>query len=481
MEILKTAKVKILSHNNIFNDTFFIYKKALTFYIKVVEKEFNNIKNHKSLKDKMMFIERLTHKTNSNNNVKYDFSKYFYKFPSYLRRATIGEAIGIYSSHFSRLKKYNEKKILKLSSGKKFYEKAPTLNYKPSSFPVFYKGNMSETFIKSNIKTKNTNSRIKIYKNNDWVWIDINHKSNSLFSGKNYRFNNFKIQSPSLVKKGKKVFLHFGFSTNVKLKETKSTEMKIISVDLGLTNSAVCCCMDYNGTVLDRLFINQKREKDQIKHTINKLSKAKKISGIENSKPNYWRKINNLQKYITQNSCDKIVNFALKHNADIIVFEHLGKFKSPKNFYGAKKLRAKLQHWAKIKIQNLVINKAHSYGIRYSKVLANGTSMYAFDGSGEVKRNSKKDIATFKNNKQYHCDLSASFNIAARYLIIDILKTSSEMDRSFYEAKVPHFMDRSRHTLSTLISIHEVSNLVRNASKYHILDKEVPPIMALAI
>jgi len=39
------------------------------------------------------------------------------------------------------------------------------------------------------------------------------------------------------------------------------------------------------------------------------------------------------------------------------------------------------------------------------------TSKLAYDGSGEVERNPKKDIAVFPNGKQYHADLNASYNI----------------------------------------------------------------------
>jgi len=113
---------------------------------------------------------------------------------------------------------------------------------------------------------------------------------------------------------------------------------------------------------------------------------------------------------------DEIIKFALKNEADVIVFEYLGKMRLPKNSYGAKRLRAKLQYWAKLKMQDKVGEKAHSLGIRYSRVLARGTSLYAFDGSGKVERNNKRDIAIFTNGKEYHCDLSASYNIRSSTL-----------------------------------------------------------------
>jgi len=203
---------------------------------------------------------------------------------------------------------------------------------------------------------------------------------------------------------------------------------------------------------------------------------VKRLSGLIKA-PNYWKKINNLQKGITQKTADEIIKFALKYNASVIVFEFLNKFKFPKNFYGAKKLRAKLQHWAKAKIQKLVIQKAHRYGIRVKFVSPKGTSKYAFDGSGEVIRNFKKDICRFKNGKIYHADLNASYNIGARYFIREYLKSLSEMARLQAEAKVPLLADRISHSLASLIRLAEVvEEFPLNTSLSYIQVKEAPAI-----
>jgi IS605 OrfB family transposase len=453
MKIVKTAKLKITSSNTIFNDTITIYNQALSFYIKIVNKEYKHLEQFKYDKEKLNYIESITHRTTKNDNIKYDFGIDFHKYPSYFRRATIMDALGVCSSHFSRLKNYNEKKEKYKLKNKKFHEKPPTLNFTPNEFPSFYKDNM---FL--NKETINSGKgKIKIYKNNDWVWQDIEYSTKNLYSGKEFRFKDYKQQNPKLVKKGKKYFLHIPFKASISLNSTSLKKQRVIGVDLGLTNSAVCSCIDYNGTVIDRLFINQSKEKDQMRKRLNKLSKAKRISGTLNEKPNHWRRINNLQKYIVKNTATEIVKFAIKNNADVIVFEYLGKMKLPKGSFGAKKLRAKLQYWAKCKIQNITCKIAHSKGIRYSRVLARGTSMYAFDGSGKVERNNKKDIAKFQNGKKYHSDLSASYNIGSRYFIRAILKPLSEKARLQYEAKVPSIANRTSHTLSTLISLQEVA------------------------
>lgn len=468
MKITKTAKLKIISHTDVFVDTLNIYNKALSFYIKVCEQEYPKLLG-KSSKEKLNYIEKITHATAKNRNIKYDFSEDFYKCPSYLRRATIMDAIGVCDSHFSRLKLYNKERKKFKEKNRRFFKKPPTLNYEPKEFPVFYKDNMWK-------KVEDGKGKIKLYKNNDWVWVDIEYKAKELLSCKTFRFSNFKEQNPKLVKKGKKFFLHIPYQTDIKLNSTPLKQQKVIGVDLGLTNTAVCSCIDYKGTVIDRLFINQSIEKDRLKTVLNKLARAKRESGILNEKPNYWRKINNLQKFIIQNTVDQIIEFTQKHNADVIVFEYLGKMRLPKNFFGAKRLRAKLQYWAKCKIQERIFQKAHSLGIRYSKVLARGTSMYAFDGSGKVQRTQKKDIAKFTNSKTYHADLSASYNIASRYFIRAIIKPLSEKVRLQLEVKIPLLVDRTSHTLSSLIKIHEVTNNVSSAKVSRIQDKEASSI-----
>lgn len=477
MKIIKTAKLKITTHSDkTFIDTLNIYNKALSFFISLCDKEWEVLSSLNSNKQ-LLVVEQLSHKTKNNPYVKYDFSKDFYKFPSYLRRAAIAEALGIVSSHHSRYKNWLLKKENKISQGKKFYEKPPKLNYSPKSFPIFYRKEMFKSPLnKEQSGVLFGTTLIKVFKDNDWKWVKIEYNQKELLSSKKYRFKGYKEHNPTLVKKGKKYFLHIPYEKEVKLKSTPLEKQKVIGVDLGLTNSAVCSCIDYNGTVIDRIFINQSREKDHLRTAINRLSKAKRNSGVLNEKPNHWRAINGVQKEIVQDTVNKIVSFAQKHNADVIVFEHLGRMKLPKHFFGARRLRAKLQYWAKCKIQEVTFRKAHSLGIRYSKVLARGTSMYAYDGSGKMERSARKDIAIFQNNKTYHADLSASYNIASRYFTRAILKPLHENVRLQVEAKVPSLTDRTNHTLSSLIKLQEVISTANKASVSRIHDKEASSI-----
>ena len=70
-------------------------------------------------------------------------------------------------------------------------------------------------------------------------------------------------------------------------------------------------------------------------------------------------------------------------------------------------------------------------------------------------KNSKPNlsICKFTTGKVYNADLSASYNIGARYFIREIIKPLSEKTRLQLEAKVPLLAARNQHTLSTLISL----------------------------
>ena len=430
MKVYKTAKLEILG-SHIIEPTIRIYREALSFIIDVCYKEKAGWLTLGG-KNRNNFIEKLIHATSDNPNPKYiEFDKKFYKMPCYFRRAIVSQAIGIVNSYLALCDKYIDKKTKALHEGKKFTHKPPRLSYDHDSFPVLYKSRIFDNF------DIDGTCRIKLFIDNDWKYVDIAFDKRALYSSKTFRFDGYTMDSPSLVFKSKRFYLYVPFYKNVEL--SKEQDM-VIGVDLGITNSAVVSAVMKDGTVIDRLFINQPKEKDHLKYQLDRLNKANRMSGHKNKKPNIWRKINNLIGAIATQTANDIVDFAKKNNAKVIVFEHLH-FKRRKGDK-KKKLRSKSQYWTKIRIQEIVKNKAHSIGIRFSRVNARNTSALAFDGSGYVRRNTKGDIATFTTGKIYHADLNASYNIAARYFL-----------RELERAKVPVRIDRTSQTLDTLINL----------------------------
>ncbi|MCC3356291.1 transposase [Bacillus sp. REN16] len=442
MKVAKTLSHKIMNHSGIFDATLNVYNKAMTYIIKVIDKEIGDLETFSS-SSIVAPVEKLIHTTKSNPSPKYkEFNRNFYKFPSYFRRNAIATAFGKVKSYRSNYQNWEKEKVIAVSEGKKFRKNPPRLQHEHKEFPVFYRGNMF-------VRTSGTTAQIKVFHNNDWVWVDIEFKGQDLYKRDVW---NWKEHNPKLVKVGKKYFLNISYSNKVRLSKTDIKNQKICAVDLGITNSAVCSIVDAKGTVLARRFINQAKEKDRLYRLTNKLRKVQRVSGWV-SAPNYWRQINGLQKHIVNNTSHEIVEFAKEHSCDAIVFEYLNKMRVPKGFWGAKKLRFKLRYWRKTAIQNKVTEMAHYVGMRITRINARNTSALAYDGSGVVERNRKKDLATFTTGKVYHADLSASYNIAARYFIRAYQKSMSEKSWLSLQAKVPVLAKRTFQTLSSLISL----------------------------
>ncbi|MDJ0716610.1 MAG: hypothetical protein QNJ54_20750 [Prochloraceae cyanobacterium] len=83
-------------------------------------------------------------------------------------------------------------------------------------------------------------------------------------------------------------------------------------------------------------------------------------------------------------------------------------------------------------------------------VYARGTSSWAYDGSGKIKRSkSNYSKATFASGKQYNADLSASYNIAARYIAYK-LKLTRRNDGRLSGGKSSPGKQRMPATLSLL-------------------------------
>ncbi len=291
---------------------------------------------------------------------------------------------------------------------------------------------------------------LKLYINNDWVWVTVKLRKTDLKYIQKY-WQHCKPSAPVLEKRHGKYFLRFAFEEKVYLSKTPIQEQRICAVDLGFNSDAVCSIMTSDGTILARKFINFPSEKDHLGHVLNRIKKYQREHGSKNVK-SFWQYARRINDEMAKKIASAIAEYAVLYSVDCIVFEHLD-FRG-KKAKGSKKQR--LQMWRKNGIQDMVEHKAHRCGIRISRICAWGTSKLAYDGSGVVERDKDNHaLCTFahaegEHGKQYNCDLSASYNIGARYFIRELLKPLSAMARSDIEAKVPGCQRRTSNTLSTL-------------------------------
>lgn len=438
MNIFSTYSVKIKHYNHIFKDTVSIYREAVDFLIEVCLREWEDISAITGNLLKQQYIERLCHRTADNPDIRYpEFDKRFYKFPSYLRRGAINEAIGKVSSYKSSLANWSSSDA-HIRGRKPSYPKAGYV------YPCMYKTVMYE-------QTDTYEARVKVYIRNTWDWITVSLRKSDM-DYINRRCAGRKKCAPTLQKRGHEWFLDFPFEEKVTLTKKDIYDQTVIAVDLGINSTATVSVMRSDGTVLGRHFCRLPKEYDSLTHSINRIKKAQQHGNHKT--PRLWAKAKGLNKDISVKTAGFIMDMAVLYNADVIVFEHLdlaGKKRGSK--------KQKLHMWRSRYVQSMVENKAHRLGMRISHVCAWGTSRLAYDGSGPVQRGKEAglgsySICRFQNGKVYNCDLNASYNIGSRYFVREILKSLPARERLAIEAKDPHAARRSTCTLSTLINLN---------------------------
>ena len=431
--------VEVINNTNklrhIVANTLALYNSALNYVCDVVLKHYDEINELNNLEGRM-YLEHLIHNT-KNNIAKYDFDSIYYKLPCYLLRDIESKAIGHIFSYKSNLDNYKKERYNKISNGKKFKKREPRLS-KCNLLPSFYKGNMYKMISDNKIA-------LKIYEDNDWKYEEFKLKKNDL---KYINKINGKRYNPEIKIIGKKIYIKFTFEIeDLKLQDKELNKRIICGVDLGVNNDATISIMNYEGTILGRHFINT-NNKDLMNHLLNKKRKIQRNSGnykyLRNLHIN--NKINSINENIVNHTVNQIIKICLSYGVDVIVFENLRhKFKRAKRSF-----RARLHRWRKIAIYNKAYEMAHRNGIRVSTVNPNGTSKYAYDGSGLVERdNDNYSICKFVNGKIYNCDLSASYNIAARYYIRETLKPLDVNSRSELETKASLALSGTKLTYNT--------------------------------
>ncbi len=437
MKTISSYAVELRHVNKIFYPTIKIYKRAVSFCVSIFNSEWSAI-SLLTGKNRNSYAETLIHSTKSNQAKYSEFDKQFFKLPSYLRRSVISVALGYLQSYYSNLENWlNSKRTTK----------KPTLQVNLNQLPTFYKDNTYDGSLMDDDSV-----RLKLFVNNDWIWVPFKLKHTDMNYIRKQSVGS-KMSMPTLEKKHKKWFLRFSFEDNVKLTNSKDV---VLAVDLGLNTDATCCVMNKEGTVLKRKFINFKSDKDSLYHTLNKIKKVSRLQGPKNT-CKLWRIAKFRNDELARHVANAILEFALAYQVDVIVFEYLdirGKIR------GAKK--QKLHMWKKNTIQQLVMHNAHRHGIRISRVCPYNTSKLAYDGSGYVLRGDKANLSTYElcrfvNGKIYNCDLSASYNIAARYFIREIEKSISAMKWSQAVANVKSLAKRTLSTYSTYLELLSIT------------------------
>lgn len=349
-------------------------------------------------------VEALMHPTEKRKSVKYEyFSKRFYKFPSYLRRAAIMFAVGQVSSFVTRYTKWQ--------SGIRSRRDAnpPRLNGVTQANMSLYKGQC----IKYNDDFSACD--IKVFNGSDWVWTTI-----PILTKRNrHKIANAKQKSAFIILGEKRVELAVPFELP-RLKSMVETDgTPVCSVDLGINTTVVASIMYPDGTVKARVFIHPAGDIDRRDKGLSVIRRKAKQTGKLSSGfcRRLYRKGRNRNKDIANKVARQLVEFATLYGAHGFAFEYLKSFR-PRGGKKKSTLRQRFHGWLHRKLVDRVKELAEEFYMSVGFVNPRGTSSYAYDGSGKVSRDKENHaLCTFKTGKQYNCDLNASYNIGARYWI----------------------------------------------------------------
>ena len=433
MKITSSYGVEIRKADGALSTTLKTYREAVRVLALFYDTVWEDISAVEGEKRRFNYAEHLVHSTKKNHAV-YGFDSLFPKMPSYLRRSAITHALGAVSSYRTRLVQWEE-------DGRK--GTSPVLGEKTHAMPVFYRGNMYR-------EGEGDTAFLKLYNGKDWVWV----RAALLHTDMEYlrkHWTGVKASAPTLEKRHRKYFLRFSYEENRELADRPVQEQRICAVDLGINTDAVCSIMKADGTVCVRKFINFADEKDRLWKVLNRIRKKNREHGPKSAE-NLWKYAVRCNEELSKKTASAIVRFAQENHADVMVFEHLemkGKIR------GKRKMR--LHIWKKRGVQKTCAHMAHRIGMRVAHVCAWKTSALAYDGSGKVERDPDNySLCTFRNGKRYNCDLSASYNIGARYFIRELTKPMPVTAWSVLEAEVPAVRRRSSCVYADLARLHTV-------------------------
>ena len=433
MQIVSSYGVEIRKQNIPVRQTLEIYRQAVSYLTEIYEQVWTELKMISEAKKRFNAAEHLVH-TTKKNQARFGFDIRFPKMPSYLRRAAIQHALGSVSSYETRLEQWGATGEL---SGK------PHLTCENHAMPVFYR----DVMYREGTEGKDE-AYLKLYDGHDWRWfcVCLSHTDMEYLRRNWY---GKKASAPTLEKRHHKYFLRFSYTEEMTLTQTPVKDQIICSVDLGINTDAVCTIMRADGTVLGRKFIDFPSEKDRMYRTLGRIRRFQRKHGAAQT-GGRWSYTRRLNIELSRKIAGAVVKYAWENHVDVIIFEYL---EMNGRISGSKK--QKLHLWRKRDIQKRCEHQAHRKGMRISRICAWNSSRLAYDGSGTVLRDGKNhSLCTFQTGKRFNCDLSASYNIGARYFIRELLKPLPVTERSLLEAKVPSVKRRTSCVYADLKELH---------------------------
>src|SRR5712692_10022840 len=345
-----------------------LFNQVVAFYFEVIQAHERVL--DLSDKEALRALEKLTHTTKKNQTPAMPLSALVEDAPAMFRRAAIHAALGSARSFSSHLSRWKKRKAKAQARGKQFTERPPVPPRTWNKSATLYAGQWKERTSSSIV--------LKVWTGTCWSWIKVRITGRELPA-------DVEMGSPALIRRGKHWWLHtplekhFRSTRTIENQVTTNTATTICAVDLNLNEHlAVCTIQTVEGTILATTFIGGGRRISGFrKKQLGWIARNRRKTGIiaegEQDNADLWRKISSRDDDLAHLVSARIVQFAVKHEATILVFEHLGNLKPEKGKYSHRS-NSKRAFWMKGRIFSFTKYKAWNSRIITSRVNPRNTS-----------------------------------------------------------------------------------------------------------
>ncbi|MGD0174792.1 MAG: transposase [Anaerolineales bacterium] len=333
-------------------------------------------------------IEKKTHRTKHNPRPKIAPPAEIGALPAYVRRAAIMAAFGSAKSFFSNLNQWKDQK-------EKFEEKATkkkkklVFRVRPPVPPRVW--NRNPSFYQDLYKNfTGKNVMLKLWTGSNWAWVKFGITGREVPDG-------WSVGSPQAINRNGHWYLHVPiqkdeYEVPKKVEEQrKEKEILICVVDLNIGRNFACCTIqNSDGTILATLYIRgaealHGRRKRDLGRVAVRRSQTGILQPDVQDNQYLWRHIRAMGEYEAHRVSRRIVDFAVLHEASVIVFEHLGHFQPHKGKYSARG-NEKRSYWLRGKIVQFSKYKAWNEGKITCRVNPAGTSRFCYWDGTELVR-----------------------------------------------------------------------------------------------
>jgi putative transposase len=366
--------------SNWFASTQELFNQVVAFYFDVIQAHQGMLEL--SNREALTALERLTHTTKQNPDPITPLAEVAGNIPAMFRRAAITTALGAARSFHSNLACWRRQKEKAEGQGRRFNKRPPVPPRNWNRSVTFYAG-----MWKQRISRRIT---LKLWDGQTWRWVRFQLSGREVPGG-------WEAGSPQVVRRGRRWWLHTPVEKQIPRPEKVATQIKtnpgvrLCGIDLNINDAlAVCTILEADGTVVATRFIRGGRElHGRRKSLLGRVARNRSETGIiaedEQDHADLWARIRRLDEDTAHRVSRRIVEFAQKYGATIIVFEHLGRFRPERGKY-SRRANEKRSYWLRGRIFKYTRYKAWEEGLVTCRVNPRDTSRECADCGSPVAR-----------------------------------------------------------------------------------------------